>query len=71
MVGKSIRIKVRTKGNDYEVYQKAPLDDGGWKPVTKGTDPATEDNKIQFSWGIYCGSKKSEVVPKDGLLLVS
>jgi hypothetical protein len=52
MVRKFIRIKVRTKVNDYDVYQKEPLDDGDWKPVTKGTVPAAEDNKIQFRWGI-------------------
>ena len=36
MAGKSLSIKVRANGVDYEVYQKAPLDAGPWKLVTKG-----------------------------------
>lgn len=71
MVGKSISIKVRANGTDYEVYQKAPLDSGGWKLVTKGTGPKAEDNKIQFRWGMYCGSKKGQTVPNDAMLFVT
>lgn len=71
MVGKSISIKVRANGQDYEVYQKAPLDNGPWKLVTKGAGPKAEDNKIQFRWGMYCGSKKGLSVPKDAMLFVT
>jgi hypothetical protein len=71
LVGKSIRVKVRANGKDYEVYQKNPLDEGGWKLVTKGTGPQAEGNKIQFRWGIYSGSKKGAVIPNDGMLFVT
>ena len=71
MVGQSISLKVRANGEDYEVYQKAPLDSGPWKLVTKGTGPKAQDNKIQFRWGIYCGSKKGSSVANDGLLFVT
>ena len=71
MTGKSISIKVRANGTDFEVYQKPPLDDGPWKLVTKGTGPKAEDNKIQFRWGMYCGSKKGESTRKDALLFVT
>jgi hypothetical protein len=71
MVGKSISIKVRANGTQYEVYQKAPLDDGPWKLVTKGTGPKADDNKIQFRWGMYAGSKKGEVIKNDALLFVT
>lgn len=71
MAGKSIRIKVRANGTDFEVFQKSPLDAGDWKLVTKGTGPKAEGNKIQFRWGMYCGSKKGQTVPKDALLFVT
>lgn len=71
MVGKSLSIKVRANGENYEVYQKAPLDKGPWKLVTKGTGPKAEDSKIQFRWGMYCGSKKGLTVPIDALLFVT
>ncbi len=71
MVGKSMSFKVRANGEDYEVYQKAPLDAGSWKLVTKGSFTKAEDNKISFRWGIYCGSKKGQTVPNDALLFVS
>ena len=71
MTGKSISIKVRANGEAYEVYQKAPLESGAWKLVTKGTGPKAQDNKIQFRWGMYCGSKKGQTVPNDALLFVT
>lgn len=71
MAGKSIRIKVRANGTDYEVYQKDPLDAGPWKLVTRGTGPKAEDNRISFRWGMYCGSKKGQTVPNDALLFVT
>lgn len=71
MVGRSIRIKVRANGTDYEVYQKAPLENGPWKLVTKGAGPKAQENKIQFRWGMYCGSKKGQTVPSDALLFVT
>lgn len=71
MVGKSLSVKVRANGVDYEVYQKEPLDPGPWKLVTKGTGPKAKDNKIQFRWGMYCGSKKGQTVPNDALLFVT
>lgn len=71
MTGKSIRIKVRANGTDYEVFQKNPLDQGPWKLVTKGVGPKAEENKIQFRWGMYCGSKKGLTVPNDAMILVT
>ena len=70
MAGKSIRIKVRANGEDWEVYQKDPLDKGPWKLVTKGSYTKAE-GKISFRWGMYCGSKKGQAVPKDALLFVT
>ena len=70
MVGKSISIKVRANGEDYEVYKKAPFDNGPWKLVTKGSGPKAQ-GKISFRWGIYCGSKKGKTVPNDALLFVT
>ena len=71
MVGRSIRVKVRANGKDYEVYQKDPLDAGPWKLVTKGTGPEAEENKIQFRWGMYCGSKKGLSVSQDAMIFVT
>ena len=71
MVGKSISIKVRANGADYEVYQKAPLAEGPWETVAKGTFTQATNGKISFRWGIYCGSKKGELVKNDALLFVS
>jgi len=71
MVGKSLSVKVRANGEDYEVYQKAPLDAGPWKLVTKGSFTKAEHNKISFRWGMYCGSKKGQTVPNDALLFVT
>lgn len=71
MVGKSISIKVRANGQDYEVYQKAPLEDGPWKLVTKGSFTKAENNKIQFRWRIYSGSAKGGVIPNDAMLFVT
>ena len=71
MAGKSVCIKVRANGEEYEVYQKAPLDPGPWKIVAKGSGPKAEDNKIQFRWGMYAGSKKGESIRNDALLLVT
>lgn len=71
MAGKSISIKVRANDEDYEVYQKTPLDPGPWKLVTKGTYPKGKDHKISFRWGMYCGSEKGLTVHKDALLFVT
>ena len=71
MVGKSLGVKVRANGADYEVYQKAPLDAGPWKLVTRGSYTKAKDNKISFRWGMYCGSKKGQTVPNDALLFVT
>ena len=71
MVGKSLSVKVRANGEDYEVYQKAPLDAGPWKLVTKGSFTMAKDNKISFRWGMYCGSKKGHAVSNDALLFVT
>lgn len=71
MVGKSLSVKVRANGEEYEVYQKAPLDSGPWKLAAKGTGPKAKGNKISFRWGIYCGSKKGQTVPSDGLMFVT
>ena len=71
MVGKSLSVKIRANGADYEVYQKAPLDDGPWKLVTKGSYTQAKDSQISFRWGMYCGSKKGQTVPNDALLFVT
>lgn len=71
MTGKSLRIKVRANGTDYEVYQKAPLDPGDWKFVAKGSFTPAKDNKIGFRWGMYAGSKKGESIQNDALLFVT
>jgi hypothetical protein len=71
MAGKSLNVKVRANGEDYEVYQKAPLDDGPWKLVTKGSFTKANDHKISFRWGMYCGSKKAQTVPSDAMLFVT
>ncbi len=71
MVGKSLGVKVRANGEDYEVYQKAPLDAGPWKLVTKGSFTKAKDNQISFRWGMYCGSQKGRTVPNDALLFVT
>jgi hypothetical protein len=70
MVGKSIRIKVRANGEDWEVYQKDPLDKGPWKFVAKDSYTKAE-GKISFRWGMYCGSKKGNTVGKDALMFVT
>lgn len=71
MVGKSLSIKVRANGQDYEVYHQEPLDPGPWKLAAKGSYTKANDNKISFRWGIYVGSKKGKTVPNDALLFVS
>lgn len=71
MLGKSLSVKVRANGTDYELYQKNPLDEVPWKLVTKGSYTAARDNKISFRWGMYCGSKKGNTIPRDALLIVS
>ena len=71
MAGKSVCIKVRANGEDYEVYQKAPLDAGPWKLVTKGSFTKAKNNQISFRWGMYAGSKKGEAIKNDALLFVT
>lgn len=71
MVGKSLSIKVRANGKDYEVYQKSPLAADEWKLVTKGSYIKAEDNKISFRWGMYCGSKKGQSIANDALMFVT
>jgi hypothetical protein len=71
MVGKSLSVKVRANGENFEVYQKAPLDSGPWKFVTRGCFTKAKENQISFRWGMYCGSKKGQAVPNDGLLFVT
>lgn len=71
MVGKSLSIKVRANGVDYEVYQKSPLDKTPWKLVTKGSHTKATDGKIQFRWGMYCGSKKGQSIKSDALMFVT
>ncbi len=71
MVGKSLSIKVRANGKDYEVFSREPLGNAEWKFVTQGTYVPAEGGKISFRWGMYCGSKKGESIKKDALLFVS
>lgn len=71
MAGKSLRVKVRANGTDYEVYQNAPLDTGEWKLVTRGSYTTAKDNRISFRWGMYAGSKMGEAIKNDALLFVT
>jgi hypothetical protein len=71
MVGKSLSIKVRANGEEYEVYQKPPLDTGPWKLVTKDSFTKAKDNQISFRWGMYAGSKKGHTVPNDAMIFVT
>lgn len=71
MLGKSLCIKVRANGTDYEVYQKDPLGAGSWKLITKGSYTKATDDKVSFRWGMYCGSRKGQSIPKDAMLFVS
>jgi hypothetical protein len=71
MVGKSISIKVKTDGGKYEVYKKSPVGGAPWQLVTKGSNNKGENNQVQFRWGIYCGSRKGSVIPRDGLMFVT
>ncbi len=71
MTGKSLSIKVRANGRDYEVYYKPPLDEGPWKLAAKGSYTQANDNKISFRWGMYAGSKKGRSIPDDAMLFVS
>ncbi len=70
MTGKSLSIKVRANGHEYEVYQKPPLDEA-WKLVTKGSYHKAEDNKVSFRWGMYCGSKAGMSIKKDAMIFVT
>lgn len=70
MTGKSLSIKVRANGEDYQVYQKTPTEQGPWKLVTQGSYTKAQ-GKVSFRWGMYCGSKKGQTVPNDALLFVT
>ncbi len=71
MIGKSLSIKVRANGTDYEVFQKQPLAQDSWKLITKGSYAKATDDKISFRWGMYCGSKPGGTIPRDAMLFVS
>ena len=71
MTGKSLSLKVRANGTDYEVYQKDPLAADVWKIVTKGSYIPSPEKSVSFRWGMYAGSKKGQTIPSDALLLVS
>ena len=70
MTGKSLSIKVRANGDDYEVFQKSPLDET-WTLVTKGKYYKAQEGKISFRWGMYCGSKAGMSIKKDAMLFVT
>jgi autotransporter-associated beta strand protein len=70
MVGKSLAIKVRADGFNYEVYKKIPLVDPDWVLVTIGSYQASPTGKVIFRWGMYPGSQPG-VTSNDGLLFVS
>ncbi|HEX8915398.1 MAG TPA: hypothetical protein VF796_23800 [Humisphaera sp.] len=71
MTGKSFSLRVRANGEAYEVYHKPATGDGPWKLAAKGTYAKAKANQISFRWGMYCGSKKGQTVPNDGLLFVT
>ncbi len=70
MVGKSLGIKVRANGVDYEVYRRT-TPDGPYELMAEGSYIQARDNKISFRWGMYVGSRKGESVPKDAMLFVT
>lgn len=70
MVGKSLSLKVRADGYNYEVYKKIPLVDADWVLVTIGYYQASPTGKVIFRWGMYPGSQPGPT-SNDGLLFVS
>lgn len=70
MTGKSLSIKVRSNGLQYEVFMKNPLEET-WKPVTQGNYLQAQNHKISFRWGMYCGSIKGGSVRHDAMLFVN
>ena len=70
MVGKSLGIKVRANGKDYEVYRRT-TPDAPYELMANGSYTQARDNKISFRWGMYVGSRKGQSVPKDAMLFVT
>jgi autotransporter-associated beta strand protein len=70
MIGKSLSIKVRANGFNYEVYRKIPLVDNDWTLVTIGSYQQSPSNKVIFRWGMYPGSQAGSTT-SDGMLFVS
>lgn len=72
MVGKPIRIKVRSNAKDFEIYKKRPLIDDEWELVTDGSYLRGNDNKVQFRWGWYLGQRnRGGRVANDAIYFVS
>lgn len=72
MTGKSLSIKVRSNGKDYEVFCKNPANSDSWdEPVAKGSYKPAEGDQISFRWGMYCGSKIGQSISKNAMLLVN
>jgi autotransporter-associated beta strand protein len=70
MAGKSLALKVRANGYNYEVYKKIPLVDADWGLVTIGHYQASPTGEVIFRWGMYPGSQAG-TTSNDGLLFVS
>ncbi len=70
MIGKSVGIKVRADGYNYEIYKKIHLEDNDWKLVTIGYYQQSPSNRIIFRWGMYPGSQPRST-PVDCMLFVT
>jgi hypothetical protein len=70
MVGKSLSLRVRANGYNYEVYKKIPFVDANWVLVTIGQYQQSPTGEVIFRWGMYPGSQPG-TTSKNGLLFVS
>jgi len=71
MTGKSLALKVRGNGDQYEVFKKDPAAGKDWELVTKGNYTKAAENKISFRWGMYSGSAKGSSIKHDAMLFVT
>jgi autotransporter-associated beta strand protein len=70
MAGKSLGIRIRANGLNYEVYRKIPLVDPDWQLVTIGSYQQSPSNSVIFRCGMYPGSQVGTTA-NDGMLFVS
>jgi autotransporter-associated beta strand protein len=70
MAGKSISVRIRANGFNYEVYRKIPLVDPNWQLVTIGSYQQSPSNQVIFRCGMYPGSQVGST-PNGGILFIS